>query len=161
MINFDLPVSIDLERMHTDLLSLKKGEKVQRLEYTFNNPARKPKTLEFRPAPIIVVEGILVFYIKKINDLFNLRIFIDAKEQVKLARRIKRDNEERGYDLDDVLYRYIHHVAPIYEKYIAPLKSEVDIIIPNNTDFMKGFGVLTDHLNAILRNAQSSAFDFR
>lgn len=148
--NFDLPESIDDDRLYKDLISLKNGKSIELYEYTFNNPTSLPKLLRFEPAPIIIVEGILIFHFEKIKKLFDLRIFIDAEEAVKLTRRIDRDAKERGYDINDVLYRYKKHVTPVYEKYLEPIKLEMDIIIPNNNSFDNALGVLTSHFQKIL-----------
>jgi uridine kinase len=78
----------------------------------------------------------------------DLKIFIEAKDYLKLSRRIRRDNEERGYDLDDVLYRYQFHVMPVYESLIEPLKHQADLIIPNNHHFENALEVLTWALKA-------------
>lgn len=140
--NFDLPESIDEERLYHDILSLRNNKEVHLTEYTFNNPDVIPKNIVFKPAPVLIVEGILIFYWEKIRSLFDLSVFIDAKDLIKVKRRIIRDAKERGYDLDDVLYRYEHHVAPFYEQFLEPLKKDVDLIIPNNTDFRVGMEVL-------------------
>lgn len=144
--NFDLPESIDLETFARDVARLHAGETITLKEYTYNNPNVVPKMLEFKPAPVIVVEGIFVFYLEEIRKQFDLKVFIDADEHIKLSRRIRRDGQERGYDMDDVLYRYEHHVAPTFDKYIRPFKSEADIIIPNNESFDKGLSVLVHYL---------------
>ncbi|WP_299704760.1 uridine kinase [uncultured Pontibacter sp.] len=151
VVNFDLPSCIDDEAYAQDILQLSRGESVFRKEYTFNNPNVVPKQLEFKPAPIVVVEGIFVFYFEEIAKLLDLKVYIDAKEYIKLQRRIVRDKVERGYDLDDVLYRYTHHVAPTYEKYIKPYKNDADIIIPNNENFDRGLDVLTTYLNSKIK----------
>ncbi len=130
--NFDTPNSINFNEYVEDINQLKSGKAVERLEYTFNNPNKTPRLLTFLPAPILVVEGLFVFNFPEVSDLLNLKLFIEAKEHIKLRRRIKRDNQERGYDLEDVLYRYENHVAPTYEKYIKPLRCDADVIIPNN-----------------------------
>ena len=104
--------------------------------------------LTFHPAPVIVVEGIFVLYYPELSDLLDLKIFIDAKDHIKLKRRIIRDKVERGYDLDDVLYRYEMHVMPTYEKYIKPFKNDADLIIPNNLNFDKGLEVIRTYLKA-------------
>ncbi len=130
--NFDTPESIDNQQFVRDIMQLRNGYEVHRKEYTFNNPAIIPKMLVFKPRPVIIVEGLFVFYFPEISRLIDLKVFIEAKDHIKIKRRILRDNVERGYDLDDVLYRYEHHVMPAYEKYISPLKNEVDMIIPNN-----------------------------
>ena len=144
--NFDLPASIDSLAYAADVRCLRQGQVVRRQEYTFNNPNIVPKELVFRPAPIVVVEGIFVFYFEEIAKLLDLKVYIDAQEHVKLHRRIVRDRDERGYDLQDVLYRYAHHVAPTYEKYIQPFKAEADIVIPNNRHFENGLAVLVGYL---------------
>lgn len=144
--NFDTPDSIDFRQYADDIRKIQRGETVIRQEYTFNNPNKTPKTLHFRPAPIVLVEGIFVLYFREVADLLNLRIFIDAKDYIKIKRRILRDKEERGYDLDDVLYRYEKHVMPTYEKYIEPFKHEADLIIPNNRGFDKALDIVKSYL---------------
>jgi uridine kinase len=141
--NFDLPESIDHKQFQLDIQTLKRGEVLRKKEYTFNNPNVTPKILEFKPAPVIIVEGLFVQYFPDIERELDLKIFIEAKDHVKLSRRIKRDNEERGYDLEDVLYRYENHVMPVYETLIKPLKHRADIVIPNNNDFNRALDFLT------------------
>lgn len=141
--NFDLPTAIERERFHQDILKLKRGETLVVKEYTFNNPGVTPKTLTFTPAPILIIEGLFVQYFEEIAGELDLKVFIEAKDYIKLGRRIRRDNDERGYDMHDVLYRYEHHVMPIYETLIKPLKHHTDLIIPNNQNFTKALDILT------------------
>jgi uridine kinase len=148
--NFDLPTAIDHQRFQNDLRKLKAGETIIKKEYTFNNPNAVPKTISLFPAPILIVEGIFVQYFKEIENELDLKIFIEAKDHVKLSRRIRRDNEQRGYDLDDVLYRYQYHVMPVYERYIEPLKHNADLVIPNNSHFDRAIEVLVLSLKARL-----------
>lgn len=152
VLNFDTPQSIDHEAFAKDLQALHQGHVVTRQEYTFNNPKVVPQMLEFRPAPLIIVEGIFVFHFPDVAQKLDLKVFIDAKEAIKLKRRIIRDNVERGYDLDDVLYRYENHVNPTYERYIQPYKDEADIVIPNNFGFDRGLSVLVGHLEHTLEH---------
>jgi len=144
--NFDTPESIDFGAYASDIRKIQSGEVVTRLEYTFNNPNRKPKLLTFTPAPIVLVEGIFVLYQQEVADLLDLKLFIDAKDHIKVKRRILRDKVERGYDLDDVLYRYEKHVMPTYEKFIEPYKHEADLIVPNNKGFDNALEVITSHI---------------
>lgn len=144
--NFDLPKAIDKKSFREDLERLIGGESVTRLEYTFNNKKVEAATLTFQPAPIIMVEGLFVFHYKKIKKLLDLKVFVHAKENLKLVRRIVRDQQERNYPLDDVLYRYQHHVLPSFEKYIKPYREDVDIVINNNSHFDVGKEVLMGFL---------------
>ncbi len=148
--NFDLPGAIDREAFLDDLRKLKAGEDVVKKEYTFNNPAAEQRMLFLKTAPIIVVEGLFVQYFEEIDRELDLRVFVEAKDHVKMGRRIKRDQIERGYDLDDVLYRYQHHVMPVYESLIDPLKYHSDLVIPNNRHFNRALDVLAGYLKTLL-----------
>ncbi|WMJ72837.1 uridine kinase [Cytophagaceae bacterium ABcell3] len=140
--NYDQPESIDQEKFKEDLKKIKSGASIEIKEYTFNNPNREACTVTCKPAPIIIAEGIFIFYYEALAKQFDLKIFLDAQEHIKLKRRIARDQKERGYNVEDVLYRYEHHVSPTYKKYIEPFKEEADLIIPNNKHLDKALEVL-------------------
>jgi len=152
--NFDLPASIDEAAFVTDIKKLANREVVTRQEYTFNNEKATPRMLTFQPAPILLVEGIFVFHFEKIRNLLDMRVFLHAKENLKVIRRIRRDREERNYPLEDVLYRYEHHVMPTFEQYIKPYMEEADIIINNNLHFDRGLEVLAGFLRQYLREGR-------
>ncbi len=140
--NFDLPEGIDFEGFRRDLADLKAGRVVKKKEYVFNNPDREPEVLTFMPAPVILVEGIFIFHDPGVRELFDLTIFLHARDNLKVIRRIKRDRIERNYPLDDVLYRYENHVYPAYERYIAPYLENADIVINNNTHFLNALNLV-------------------
>lgn len=140
--NFDLPRSIDKKAFVVDVKKLLGGETVSRLEYTYNNEKSVPEMLHFKPAPVIIVEGIFVLHYKKLRKMLDLKVFLHAKENLKVIRRIKRDQIERNYPIEDVLYRYEHHVLPTFERYIQPYMDEADIVINNNRHFSEGLEVL-------------------
>ena len=140
--NFDRPKSIHRHEFVRDLKRLLAGETVHRREYVFNNELAEARMLVFAPAPVIIVEGLFVFHYKELRRLLDLKIFLHAKDNLKVVRRIKRDRVERNYPLDDVLYRYEHHVLPAYEKYVQPHRERADLIVNNNTDFNMGLAVV-------------------
>ena len=149
--NFDRPESIDHEHFARDLRALAEGKEVEKLEYTFNNPDIEPSVVIRKPASVILVEGIFVFHYTKIAQMLDLKIFIEAKDDIMLQRRLIRDKSERGYDAKDVLYKYEHHIMPSYQKYIAPYKEIADLIIPNNTDFDSALKVVEAFIGSKLR----------
>jgi uridine kinase len=148
--NFDLPESIYFDQFENDLKSLISGNTVIRDEYTFNNKKAVAKKLIFKPAPIIVVEGLFVFHDPNIFHRMDLRIMIHATDIHKIIRRIKRDQIERNYPLEDVLYRYQYHVLPSYEKYINPYLNKVDIIINNNENYDLARDLVVAYLQKVL-----------
>ena len=152
--NFDLPESIEFNQLSVDIKKLLHHQIVQREEYTFNNVLKEAKIKTFKPAPIIIIEGLFVFYFEKLLDKqFDLRVFINAMDNLRVIRRIKRDRIERNYPLEDVLYRYENHVMPSYEQFIEPFIRRADIIVNNNKDFdialdvFKGF--IRNYLNKL------------
>ncbi len=148
--NFDLPSSIDLNDFTEDLIRLKSGHEVVRQEYTFNNPEAEPGTVKVHPAPVIIAEGLFLFDHQPIWDLLDLRVFIHASDSQRLSRRIIRDQVERNYPLDDVLYRYEHHVFPAYKAYIEPYYNKVDLIINNFSNYNSGLKVLEYYIRQLI-----------
>jgi uridine kinase len=148
--NFDLPDSFRRQEFHQDLQKLINGESIALTEYTFNNATAVPKIIELNSAPIIIVEGLFTMYYEEIKSLLDLKLFVEAPDFLMMKRRILRDGKERGYDMDDVLHRYEHHVMPTYRKYILPTRYEADFIIPNESNFESALDVITAHLKSLL-----------
>ena len=130
--NFDLPESIDKKNFYNDIVKLISGNNIEYFEYNYNNPDLKSIKKKITSNPIIIVEGLFVFHYKKINSLFNSRVFIDAELNLMIKRRLNRDLIERGYDKNDVEYRYKNHVIPAFKKFTEPYKNESNLIINNN-----------------------------
>lgn len=130
--NFDLPTAIDRKQFCLDIGKLLNGETLTKRSYTFNNPHAAQELLVLRPAPIIVIEGLFVFYYSELNSLLDRRIFLHADEEIALARRLERDRVERGYAADDVKYKWYNHVIPAYKKYLMPYQEMCDQLIVNN-----------------------------
>ncbi len=145
-INFDHPDAVNLQQLYTDLQKLIQGQSVTVRQYNYNNPNLPTPEITYFPNPLIIVEGIFIFFDRQINELLDLRVFVDADEHIKLARRIRRDSVERGYSIDNILEQYKEHVVPMYRKFIEPYKYESDILIPNNHAMDKGIAVLTGYL---------------
>jgi len=149
--NFDLPTTIDRQHFYDDIKKLVNGETVQKEEYTFNNPDLVPKMLEIKPAPIVIVEGLFILYFTEIAELIDLKLFIEADNDIALGRRLKRDLAERGYDDRDVLYRWTNHVTPAYNKYLLPYKETCHQVITNNTHEAEDILCVTEAISKELR----------
>ncbi len=149
--NFDVPEAIDRDSFQQDILDLFHGKTVWKEEYTFNNPNWKPKMLEIKPAPLLIVEGLFIYHFTEIDGLFSERIFLHADEPIALERRLKRDLVERGYFEEDVRYKWEHHVLPGFEKFLLPYRTQCDLIVENNTDDPELIQDLTDQISARIR----------
>lgn len=149
--NFDLFDSIDSTAFLRDIITLIGGESITREEYVFNNHLAEPGSITIEPAPVMILEGLFIMHMKDLKRLIDLKIFIEAKDGLKIIRRIKRDQTERNYPLEDVLYRYEAHVLPSYEKYILPYKHDVDMIINNNENTDAVVRILRNHFDHIIQ----------
>lgn len=129
-INFDHPDSIEWELLIKDLEELKQGKTIQQPIYSYLTCTRAEDTVKISPCEVIIVEGILVLTNKKLRDIFDLKIFVDADADDRIIRVIKRDIVERGRSIDKVLERYYLTVKPMHEQFIEPSKRHADIIVP-------------------------------
>ena len=150
--NFDEPASMDLDKMADDIKNLIQGKIVTFIEYTYNNPLLPSNQIRIKSAPVILLEGIFIMHQPDLRNLLDLKIFVHAMEHIMLSRRIIRDEQERGYDLDDVLYRYQHHVMPSFRKYILPYKDYCDIVVNNNEEFDGALHLITVYIENLLQN---------
>ena len=152
-INYDLPDCLDLDAFHDDMVLLKQGQDVKRREYRFQHEDQLGDWLHFASAPIIIIEGLFIFYREDISEHFNLKIFVEAQEHLQLERRLKRDTQERNIPADFVQYQWVNHVMPAYRQYLEPYKTKADIIINNNEHFQNSLKVVEDHFRWILRES--------
>ena len=130
--NFDHPNSIDFELLEKHLIALKKGESIEQPVYSFLECNRTQKTVLTHPTKVIIVEGILIMTNPAIRKMFDIKIFVHADTDERLIRRLKRDVNERGWNLDETLEKYQSIIRPMHEQFIEPTKEYADIIIPNN-----------------------------
>ncbi len=129
--NFDTPQSLDFNCFETDLRKLIGGEKLKMKQYNFNFRDRIVH-IEIEPQPVIILEGLFLFYRKSVFKMCDIKIFVDASLEIRIKRRLKRDVQERGYSRDNVLYKFENHVKPAHFKYIEPLKAKCDFVIQND-----------------------------
>lgn len=128
-INFDHPDSIEFDLLYKQLLELKAGHTIQEPMYDFITSSRKKDTITIVPKHVIIVEGILLFTDRRLRDLCNIKVFVDAEPDDRVIRIMKRDIEERGRTVQDVLDRY-EIVKNMHFQFIEPTKRFADIIIP-------------------------------
>ncbi|WP_298368117.1 uridine kinase [uncultured Lutibacter sp.] len=131
-INFDHPKAIDFDLLVNHLTLLKKGEIIEQPVYSFITHNRTKDTLITHPRKVVIVEGILIFNNKPLRDIFDIKIFVHADTDERLIRRVRRDIEERGRDINEVLNRYQTTLKPMHQQFIEPTKNYADIIIPND-----------------------------
>ncbi len=131
-INFDHPRAIDFELLVQHLSALKREEIIEQPVYSFVTHNRTKDTIKTHPRKVIIVEGILIFNSEELRKLCDIKIYVHADADERLIRRIRRDINERGRDIDEVLSRYQDTLKPMHQQFIEPTKNYADIIIPND-----------------------------
>ena len=128
--NFDHPDAIEFELLREQLLSLVEGKEIERPIYDFSTHMRKEETVRIKPSKIIIVEGILIFAVPEIRELFDVKIFVDTDADEMLIRRMERDIKERGRTFESIRDQYLSTVKPMYLEFAEPSKRYADVIIP-------------------------------
>lgn len=129
LVNFDHPDSIDLPLLRTHLKMLSTGETIQVPQYDFKTHLRGSDTTTVTAKPIVLVEGVLVLADRQLFESFDVTIFVDAKSETRLARRIQRDVVDRRRSEQSVRNQWAATVAPMYAEFVRPCKRMVDIIV--------------------------------
>lgn len=149
-VNFDHPNSLDTQRLIRDLRQLKAGQPVKIPEYDFSLHTRKSTSREIHPPTVLIVEGILIYSDRELRSLFDMMIFIDTDDDDRLIRRIRRDRQERGRDIEDILRQYKATVKPMHLEFVEPSKRWADIIIPRGGKNKVGLDLVSRKLHMLL-----------
>lgn len=129
-LNYDHPDSFDTELLIEHLRALRRGETVQVPVYNYSIHNRSDKTVTVSPAPVIIVEGILIFDSAELCSMMDLKVFVDTDADVRILRRIVRDVKYRGRTLDSVVKQYLTTVKPMHEQFVEPSKRKANLIVP-------------------------------
>lgn len=129
-INYDHPNAFDTNMLLEHLAQLKAGKAVECPVYDYTVHNRSDKTVLIQPAPVIIVEGILLFAFPELCDLMDIKVFVDTDADVRILRRIVRDVNKRGRTLESVISQYLTTVKPMHEQFVEPSKRKADIIVP-------------------------------
>ncbi len=147
--NFDHPDAFDTDLMFSHLLSLKEGKAVDIPQYDFVTHKRLETTTHIEPKPIIIVDGLMVLYDKRLRDLCDLKLYVDTPSDVRFIRRLERDVKERGRTMESVITQYLAVVRPGFINFIEPTKEFADLIIPEGGYNEKALKVLLSFVRDI------------
>jgi len=148
--NFDHPDAIEWELLAEHMQTLQSGNIIAQPQYSMLTCLRENETTQVKPNRVLIVEGILVLTQPIVRDLMSLKIFIDADADHRFMRVVKRDMEERGRNIDQVMQRYLKTVRPMHETFIEPSKKHADIIVPIGGDNHVAIDLLTGYIRSRL-----------
>ncbi len=147
-VNYDHPDALELDLLCGHLDALRSGACIVRPTYDFAVHDRAPQGLRIEPAPVILVEGILVLAEERLRARFDVKIFVDTDADIRLMRRIRRDLEQRGRSFAQVRKQYYESVRPMHLAFVEPSKRFADLIVPEGGQNRVALDLILSHVRA-------------
>ncbi|PQJ34488.1 uridine kinase [Salinibacter sp. 10B] len=155
--NFDHPDALETNLMREHLDRLIAGEAVEKPVYDFTTHTRREETETVEPRPVIIIEGILVLAEALLEERMDIRIFVDAADDIRLMRRIRRDLEERDRSIEGILEQYERTVRPMHLEFVEPSKREADVIIPRGGHNRVAIQMVMSRIQDLLSGVEQEA----
>ena len=152
-LNYDHPDAFDTDLLCEHIKMLKAGQSIEMPVYDYTIHNRSDDTVTVTTAPVIVLEGILIFAEPELCNLMDIKVFVDTDADVRILRRITRDVKERGRSLDSVITQYLTTVKPMHEQFVEPSKRMADIIIPEGGKNVVALEMLIERVKKHLHEA--------
>ena len=148
--NFDHPDAFEWPLLAHQIEELRQGRAIEQPTYSYLTCTRLPETVHVEPHDVIIVECIMALYDKKLRDLMDLKIFVDAEPDERLLRVIERDIAERGHPLEMLIDKYRNVLKPMHDEFIEPTKQHADIIIPNGGENVRAVAMMQMYILSAL-----------
>lgn len=130
-LNFDVPEALDLDLFVRHLRALRGGRPVRPPRYCFVTHRRRGHGERVDPADVVLVDGLLLLLDARARELFDLRIYLEAPDRLRLSRRLARDVGERGRTPRSVVAQYQTFTFPAHRRYVEPSKAWADLVLVN------------------------------
>ncbi|MBQ4618991.1 MAG: uridine kinase [Clostridia bacterium] len=148
-INYDEPGVFEHDELLYDMKQLSEGKSITRKQYDYANHRRADQTNELiHPADIVIIEGIHAFYDERLRDMMDFKIYIRVDPDICLLRRVKRDINHRGREINGIAEQYLSTVKPMYERYIKNYIEYADLIVAGGGKNAKISDILAFYINA-------------
>lgn len=151
-INFDHPDAFEWSLLSKHIMLLKEGKSIEQPTYSYLTCTRQPETIHIEPREVVIIEGILALCDKKLRNMMDLKIFVDADPDERLIRVIQRDVIERGRTAEAVMERYTRVLKPMHLQFIEPCKRYADLIVPEGGNNKVAIDILTMYIKKHLKN---------
>ncbi len=155
--NFDHPNALEDELLIAHLETLLQGQPVQIPVYDFATYVRTDQLQRIEPKPVILVAGILIFVDKRLRDMMDIKIYVDAPADLRFIRRLMRDIAERGRTVNLVIDQYLETVRPMHLEFVEPSKRHADVIIPRGGRNIKAIEMVVAQIQRMLESAAPAA----
>ena len=147
LINYDEPAVFEHDLLLEDVCALLSGRPVTRKGYDFPNHCRADSDELIEPGDVLIIEGIQVFYDPRLREKLDLKLYMSVDPDICLLRRVQRDINERGRDIDGVAQQYLNTVRPMYNQHIRGYIEYADLIIAGGGKNQMIVDILASYLN--------------
>lgn len=154
-LNYDHPDAFDTDLLCEQLKQLKEWHAIEMPVYDYSQHNRSDQVIVVHPAPVLILEGILIFAEEELCRLMDIKVFVDTDADVRILRRILRDVKARGRSLDSVVTQYLTTVKPMHEQFVEPSKRRADVIIPDGGYNMVALEMLIQRVRSQLDRYRS------
>lgn len=154
-VNYDHPFSLDNDLLFKQILDLIRGKDIIKPTYDFEHHNRSDITEVVGPTQIIILEGILIMEDERIRELCDIKLFVEADDDLRFIRRLTRDMAERGRSMESVITQYLSTVKPMHFAFVKPTKRYADVIIPNDKDHAVAVDLIITKINSIISDEVS------
>lgn len=151
--NYDHPFAFDIDLLVSDLNKLKKRQVVEKPVYDFMNHTRSHFTETIQPSDVVVVEGLMTLDIEQVRNMLDIKVFVDTAADIRFIRRLIRDVNKRGREMDGVIDQYINTVRVMHDQFIEPSKRYADIIIPEGAHNHVAIDLLITKIRSIINSS--------
>lgn len=150
--NYDHPLAFDTPLLIEHLQNLLDNKAINKPIYDFESHTRRKETELVEPRDIIILEGIMILDEPDLRSMLDIKIFVDTDADVRIIRRIVRDINERGRDLNSIISQYLNTVRPAHQQFVEPNKKYADIIIPEGGDNKVAIDIMVTKIQDIINN---------
>ncbi|WP_166083041.1 uridine kinase [Erysipelothrix anatis] len=151
--NYDHPFAFDMELLVSDIQKLKNREAIKKPVYDFMNHTRSQFYEDLMPSDDIVVEGLMTLDNDSLREMLDIKVFVDTEADVRFIRRLKRDVNQRGREMDHVIEQYVSTVRVMHDQFVEPSKRHADIIIPEGAHNTVAIDLLTTKISSIINSS--------
>ena len=150
-LNYDAPAIFDYDELYGDVTALSQGRSITRKGYDYAQHMRADTDEIIDPPDVLILEGINIFYEKRLRDLMHLKVYMHVDVDVCLLRRIQRDIKERGRAIDGIAHQYLSTVKPMYELHVSKYIKLCDFAVMRGGRNRQSIEAITAYVDQLLK----------
>lgn len=150
-LNYDAPSIFDYDELFDDITALSQGRAITKKGYDYTLHLRADTDTRIEPPEVLILEGIHIFYDKRLRDIMHLKVYMMVDVDVCLLRRIQRDMRERGRTIEGIAHQYLTTVKPMYELHVSKYIKLCDFAVMRGGRNRQSIDAIVAYLETLLK----------